>query len=1350
MFRLVLALAGLASAAALCPNACSGHGTCGQYDMCTCYSNWQGDDCSERTCPSGWSFMTSNQGDLNMDGDRYDNTNKLVVKLVDGLPNLGTIKENDNVMTLAENINTAELIVGDAVRIEGETFVITSVESQKQFHLDHDRFTEILEESNVYKFLETIEAPQGTWESWVGDYNLDDEGHFYMECSNRGTCDRKAGACECFEGYQGTACQRQACPNDCSGHGTCETVRELAGMNVTKVTDTGTHADVEVYTANAGQNYIVTSHENTEEFAVADVIRVGSSSGQDLTISKIDGTGNSATQLTQIWFTTTLEASHPHGSRVYKVPAYDLWDADMNRACMCDQHFHGNDCSLRMCPRGDDPLTILEDVSVATRTGTSMDATAIATEIGNLDYSQRNEKQSIYLETQRGSLSGSFTLTFTDAFGQQWTTEPIYVNEKLSSKAYVASAAMNVVTFNPALPYGELDAGDFLMIGDERQEVASVYPEVSTTVHRPIKLGGVVDSVLVRNSFGGGVATMASTNAHCFRAGPAKGIKAALEALPNGVVPSVTTESFKTGTLIGHHVEGITTSGGFSSILNLGKDFCQKNLVATEISNSLCANTATVGHNGGLAPYDMVSIVAAGGYREYMQLRNVDVYPENGVLEKLYGKGTLTAQSVTGTLHNTFNKIGIGAGQVGAIYRDGGYHVRVTFNENSGDLPEMECDESGLYSVFFRDFTGTVTELNPSKVVAKTHGGAQFDASVTYPEPSRGTQYAGAGAKEGGDAIPFKGDLAEQRIMAGMKVKIGDQVRTVVQDIRSYDSALGYDTATADAFFYVDAPFSINSASETVDEVAYIFYQYPVEQLYDEATYAKLTLSQTYFMSKTSPATENSLVSVKGGAAKASDDADVDTTVYLDFGSTGATTTTWNAVHLRGDTTANTDGFMYNHASRINNAGTADAGFNTILPIGSEIFFSNCAKDTDCTDDRGCTIPDGTGFIVASDYDDGDKLGVSMSTNEACGTYKEGANCGSFRQEVHDIDANYGCEIRMYTLLGSVAHWSSANVAHPPLTSNYRSRWVTITDQRPLKWNNPSVDDATNSAILPSPSHIPLRAIVAEGSGAITLTDTQGSATVGHSIEYTTDTTAVAPASHSPTLAVYDMASGFDLAKYFQTSTGADTDDFWLQVTGCDSHDAWMTAPYQADNELHAAAKPVGTGGGGVTGNRQNEFWVTEINNGGTNGIFGLKVQNTLSTGTIARADMCKGDVVTLSKRMGSLIDSKAIAIGDRVKVRSVTTAATDGSVTYQTRTVDKIWGTGLDVTLFTVDDPFVATDTIVTATTAMVEAWVDESGSTEDVECGRRGLCDTETGVCECFAGYTGAACGTINAINQ
>merc|ERR1711998_585998 len=28
----------------------SGHGVCGAHSRCTCYANWQGYDCSERTC----------------------------------------------------------------------------------------------------------------------------------------------------------------------------------------------------------------------------------------------------------------------------------------------------------------------------------------------------------------------------------------------------------------------------------------------------------------------------------------------------------------------------------------------------------------------------------------------------------------------------------------------------------------------------------------------------------------------------------------------------------------------------------------------------------------------------------------------------------------------------------------------------------------------------------------------------------------------------------------------------------------------------------------------------------------------------------------------------------------------------------------------------------------------------------------------------------------------------------------------------------------------------------------------------------------------------------------------------
>lgn len=70
-----------------------------------------------------------------------------------------------------------------------------------------------------------------------------DSAHYYMECSNKGSCDRTTGECQCFEGYDGIACQRASCPgfpNSCSGHGVCKTIRQLADAdhgNVYKLWD---------------------------------------------------------------------------------------------------------------------------------------------------------------------------------------------------------------------------------------------------------------------------------------------------------------------------------------------------------------------------------------------------------------------------------------------------------------------------------------------------------------------------------------------------------------------------------------------------------------------------------------------------------------------------------------------------------------------------------------------------------------------------------------------------------------------------------------------------------------------------------------------------------------------------------------------------------------------------------------------------------------------------------------------------------------------------------------------------------------------------------------------------------
>ncbi|CAE7866722.1 TNC, partial [Symbiodinium sp. KB8] len=116
------------------------------------------------------------------------------------------------------------------------------------------------------------------------------EAHFYAECSNKGFCDRALGQCACFDGYTGSACQRTTCPNDCSGHGQCYTLREIAaGPNVEKTHDGSA----------VGRNFRI------EDYQYGTYMTSGVSEAFD----------------------------------------YNLWDADKNQACVCDAGYFGPDCA---------------------------------------------------------------------------------------------------------------------------------------------------------------------------------------------------------------------------------------------------------------------------------------------------------------------------------------------------------------------------------------------------------------------------------------------------------------------------------------------------------------------------------------------------------------------------------------------------------------------------------------------------------------------------------------------------------------------------------------------------------------------------------------------------------------------------------------------------------------------------------------------------------------------------------------------------------------------------------------------------------------------------------------------
>merc|ERR1719408_799840 len=258
----------------------------------------------------------------------------------------------------------------------------------------------------------------------------------------------------------------------------------------------------------------------------------------------------------------------PYGTHAWKVFKYDLWDAKQNRACKCDAMWTGNDCSLRKCPFGDDPLTIVSyDPETEGTTGSAMatsgtSGTALYT--GYSPYRQKAERQTLEIDSFHRPNSGTFSLTFTDEYGDEWTTRPIpmvvRLSQTLKTAVQIAHTSLDFGN-DPGIHKSEVSIGDIIRIGNSYRLV--------TKLEYRLDDNNVLDTSLqyyqkihftTQMGFAAGAAKAQQTaygfrkaGTPVYRVTVAKEIREALKALPNDRITDVTVEAITRG---GHVLEG--------------------------------------------------------------------------------------------------------------------------------------------------------------------------------------------------------------------------------------------------------------------------------------------------------------------------------------------------------------------------------------------------------------------------------------------------------------------------------------------------------------------------------------------------------------------------------------------------------------------------------------------------------------------------------------------------------------------------------------------------------------------------------------------------------------------------
>lgn len=211
--QMILIAAVLSSALmvnAYCPNGCSGHGSCGTNDKCTCYTRpgqntdpaWTEHDCSMRTCPKGTAWADAASADHTAHASIECSAKGLCDRKT------GECKCFDNYSGAA----CERTVCPDDCNGRGRC--ITQKQLAYEASKTYDTPWDNLKHMGCVCDL-GFRGPDCSQQECPSsnDIMLGKGNNHGRDCSGRGTCDYKSGLCKCYQGFYGTKCQSQTILN---------------------------------------------------------------------------------------------------------------------------------------------------------------------------------------------------------------------------------------------------------------------------------------------------------------------------------------------------------------------------------------------------------------------------------------------------------------------------------------------------------------------------------------------------------------------------------------------------------------------------------------------------------------------------------------------------------------------------------------------------------------------------------------------------------------------------------------------------------------------------------------------------------------------------------------------------------------------------------------------------------------------------------------------------------------------------------------------------------------------------------------------------------------------------------